>query len=83
MQGLYQRVFADSPRKKSNLDLLARKGEKNLERSIELINTISPTPPENLIIQERFETEMQSSCSGKESVKVETAEVCISTEPVE
>ena len=50
IQGFYQRVFNDSPRKKNNLDLLTRKGEKNLERSIELINTITPVQEENIII---------------------------------
>lgn len=65
MQQFYYRVFKDSPAKKSNFDLFSlKKEEKNLERSIELINTMnSPQKPQLIEPEERFETELNSSDS--------------------
>jgi hypothetical protein len=50
MQKLYEKVFKDSPSKKSNFDFFSsKKDERHLERSVELINIMRPTEKEEVI----------------------------------
>ena len=43
MQSFYQKVFRASPTKTNNFEMFkSKKEERNLERSIELINNLSP-----------------------------------------